>query len=346
MEFTAKQLAAVLEGELVGNAEEVVNSFAPIENGKKGSITFLSNPKYESYIYDTEASVVVRNKSLQPKQEIPTTQIIVEDSYHSFTVLLRMYEEYTNKRKSGIDEKSIVHQETSIEEGVYIGPFTVVSKGVRLGKNVEIFPNCFIDENVTIGDNTTIYSGCVILKDTVIGKSCTIYPNCTLGSPGFGYAKNKEGEYQKIPQLGNVVLEDEVDIGAGTTVDRATMDSTIIRKGCKLDNQIQIGHNVEVGKNSVFASQAGIAGSSKIGENVMLGGQAGIAGHVEVGNNSIIMAQTGVGKNVPENFYAFGSPFLEHMNFKRSYALFRKLPELAKRIDQLEKELKSKETNG
>lgn len=339
MKFKAQQIATILEGNLVGNPDEEVSNLSKIEEGEKGSLTFLSNPKYNPYIYTTNASVTIVNKSFVPEKEIKTTLIKVEDAYVSFSKLLEFYNEVKNNKK-GREQPHFIAESSKIGENEYIGAFAYIGENVKIGKNVKIYPNSYIGDNTVIKDNTVIFSGVKIYADTQIGKNCKIHAGAIIGADGFGFAPDKKGTYTTIPQIGNVIIEDNVDIGAVSTIDRATLGSTIIRSGVKLDNQIQIAHNVEIGKNTVIASQSGIAGSSKVGENCMIGGQVGVAGHIKIGNNVKILAQTGVAKNLKDNEVVYGTPALNARDFNRSYVYFKNLPKIVSKINQLEKEFK------
>lgn len=340
MKFKASQIAEILEGEVVGNQNAEVNQLSKIEEGENGSLTFLSNPKYTEHIYTTKATIAIVNKDFLPEKEIQATLIKVPDAYKAFSKLLEFYNQ-VKMNKSGIESPSFISDSSTIGENLYLGAFAYISNNVTIGNNVKIYPNAYIDDNVKIGDNTIIFAGAKIMSDTVIGNNCVINAGAIIGADGFGFAPNEDGEYSKVPQIGNVVIEDNVDIGAATTIDRATLGSTIIRKGVKLDNQIQVAHNVEIGKNTVIASQSGIAGSSKIGENCMLGGQVGIAGHLSIGNNVRIQAQSGIGRNIKDNEVIQGTPAFGYSDWNRSYVYFKKLPSLANKINQLEKELKA-----
>lgn len=340
MKFTAKQIAEILEGEVVGDENTEVNQLSKIEEGKNGSLTFLSNPKYTEYIYTTKASIAIVNNNFLPEKEIETTLIKVPDAYKAFSKLLEFYNE-VKMNKSGIETPSHISESSTIGENLYLGAFSYISNNVSIGNNVKIYPNVYLDDNVKIGDNTIIFAGAKIMSDTVIGKNCVINSGVIIGADGFGFVPNEEGVFSKVPQIGNVIIEDNVDIGASTTIDRATLGSTIIRKGVKLDNQIQVAHNVEIGKNTVIASQTGIAGSSKIGENCMLGGQVGIAGHLTIGNNVRVQAQSGIGRNIKDNEVIQGSPAFGYSDWSRSYVYFKNLPNLVAKINQLEKELKA-----
>ncbi|NMH88304.1 UDP-3-O-(3-hydroxymyristoyl)glucosamine N-acyltransferase [Flavivirga algicola] len=336
MKFTAQQIAGILEGDIVGNPNVEVSKLSKIEEGTQGSLTFLSNPKYTQYIYSTKASVAIVNKSFVPENEIDTTLIKVEDAYAAFTKLLEYYN-MVKLNKTGIEQPSFISDSAKYGDNLYLGAFSYLGDNVNIGNNVKIFPNVHIGDNVVIGENSIVFSGAKIYSDTIIGDSCVINSGVIIGADGFGFAPNQDGSYKKIPQIGNVVLEDHVDIGAGTTIDRATMGSTVIRKGVKLDNQIQIAHNVEIGKNTVIAAQTGIAGSTKVGENCMIGGQVGIAGHITIGNNVKIQAQSGIARNVKDDEVLQGSPALPIKDYNKSYVHFKNLPKIVKNINDLEK---------
>ena len=336
MKFTAQQIADILEGELVGDPDEEVSKLSKIEEGEKGSLTFLSNPIYNSFLYTTNASVAIVNKSFQPEKEIETTLIKVDNAYKSFSKLLEFYNEVKNN-KSGRESPHFIADSAKIGKNEYLGAFTYIGENVVIGYNVKIYPNCYIGDNTIIGDNCVIFSGVKIYSETQIGNHCKVHSGSTIGSDGFGFVPNENGEFMPIPQIGNVVIEDYVDIGSGCTIDRATLGSTIIRKGVKLDNQIQIAHNVEVGKNTVIAAQTGIAGSTKIGENCMIGGQVGFAGHLIIGNNVKILAQAGVSKNLKDNAIINGTPAFKVQDFNKSYVHFKNLPKIVSKINKLQK---------
>ena len=337
MKFTAQQIADILEGDVVGNPEEEVSKLSKIEEGEKGSLTFLSNPKYNPYLYTTNASIAIVNKSFVPEKEVTTTLIKVDNAYKSFSKLLEFYNEVKNN-KSGIEQPSFISESSKIGNNVYIGAFTYIGENVVIGDNVKIYPNCYIGDNTIIGDNCVLFAGVKVYSETQIGNNCKIHSSSTIGSDGFGFAPDENGEYKAIPQIGNVIIEDNVDIGSGSTIDRATLGSTIIRKGVKLDNQIQIAHNVEVGKNTVIAAQTGIAGSTKIGENCMIGGQVGIVGHLVIGNGVKIQAQSGITKNLKDGDTVQGTPAFGYSDFNKSYVYFRNLPKIAATVNKLEKD--------
>ena len=300
MKFTAAQIAVILEGEVEGNSEIEVSKLSKIEEGGPGSLSFLANPKYTQFIYTTKASIVIVNKIFKAEKEIHSTLIRVEDAYKSFSKLLEYYNQ-VKMNKTGIESPVFISKSATYGENIYIGAFAYLGENIKIGNNTKIYPNVYIGDNVVIGDNVILFSGAKIYSDTLIGDNCVIHSSAILGADGFGFAPNEQGEFIKVPQTGNVVIEDNVDVGASTSIDRATLGSTIIRKGVKLDNHIQIAHNVEIGKNTVIAAQTGIAGSTKIGENCMIGGQVGIVGHISIGNNVKIQAQSGIGRNVKDN---------------------------------------------
>jgi len=338
MKFTAQQIAGILEGDIDGNPDVEVYKLSKIEEGTEGSLTFLANPKYKHYIYSTKASVTIVNKDFEPEKKLDTTLIRVDDAYKAFSKLLEYYNQI-KLNKTGIEQPSYISESSTYGEQVYIGAFSYIGDNVKIGENVKIFPNAYIGDNVKIGDNSIVFSGAKIYSDCIIGVNCVINSGAIIGADGFGYAPDENGEYSKVPQTGNVILEDYVDVGAGTTIDRATLGSTIIRRGVKLDNQIQIAHNVEIGKNTVIAAQTGIAGSTKIGENCQIGGQVGIVGHISIGNNVKIQAQSGIGRNVKDNEVLQGSPALTYGDYNKSYVYFKNLPHLVKTVNELEKKV-------
>jgi UDP-3-O-[3-hydroxymyristoyl] glucosamine N-acyltransferase len=340
MKFTATQIADILDGEIVGNPGEEVSKLSKIEDGQKGSLTFLSNPKYNAFLYTTNASIVIINKSFIVEKEISTTIIRVEDSYNSFSKILDFYNEVKNN-KVGRENPHFISDNVTIGSNEYIGAFAYIGNNVRIGENVKIYPNSYIGDNSVIGDNCFIFSGVKIYSETQIGNNCKIHSGVVIGCDGFGFVPDVNGEYKAIPQIGNVIIEDNVDIGSASTIDRATLGSTIIRKGVKLDNQIQIAHNVEIGKNTVIASQTGVAGSTKIGENCMIGGQVGISGHIKIGNNVKILAQAGISKNIKDNKIVNGTPAFNVNDFNKSYVYFKNLPKIVSKIETIEKELQA-----
>lgn len=339
MEFTAATIAGFLKGEIEGNPDTKVNTIAKIEEGHEGALSFLANPKYEHYIYTTASSVVLVNKEFIPTAKIDATLIRVENSYEAFASLLRLVDQ-ARPRKKGIHPSAIIESSATVGSDVYIGPFAYIGENCIIGDGCSLYPHVYIGDNTKIGINTTINPGVKIYHECVIGQGCIIHAGSVIGSDGFGFAPQSENEYMKIPQLGNVILEDFVEIGANVTIDRATMGSTIIHKGVKLDNLIQIGHNVEVGENTVMAAQTGIAGSTKVGKNCMFGGQVGISGHIRIANGSKIGAQGGIlGDIKEENTAIIGSPAFEIKQFLKSSVIFRRLPDLKTKIDTLEKEV-------
>ncbi|MFN3756275.1 MAG: UDP-3-O-(3-hydroxymyristoyl)glucosamine N-acyltransferase [Flavobacterium sp.] len=339
MKFTATQIAGILEGDLVGNPEAEVFQLSKIEEGANGSLTFLANPKYQNYIYTTKATVTIVNRSFQPEQSITTTLIKVDDAYKAFSKLLEYYNQ-VKLMKSGIEQPSFLSDSVIYGEGLYLGAFCYVGKNVKIGNNVKIYPNSFIGDNVTIGDNCVLFAGVRIYSETVIGAHCTIHSGVIIGSDGFGFAPDENGVFSKVPQIGNVILEDHVDVGSCTTIDRATLGSTIIRKGVKLDNQIQVAHNVEIGENTVIAAQTGIAGSTKIGKGCMIGGQVGIVGHLTIGDGVKIQAQSGIGKNIKDGEVIQGSPAFNYGDFSKSYVHFRNLPKIVNELEALKRTTK------
>lgn len=338
MKFTAEEIAGILEGVVVGNPMAEVFRLSKIEDGSKGSLTFLSNPKYLNYIYSTKASVTIVNETFEPESPLTTTLIKVHDAYAAFSKLLEFYNQ-VKLNKTGIEQPSFLSQSVKYGDNLYLGSFSYIGQNVVLGENVKIYPNCFVGDNVLIGDNVILFAGAKIYSETVIGNNCTIHSGAIIGADGFGFAPNPDGTYTKIPQIGNVIIEDNVDVGSCTTIDRATMGSTIIRKGVKLDNQIQIAHNVEIGENTVIAAQTGVAGSTKIGKNGMIGGQVGISGHLTIGNNVRIQAQSGVGRNIKDDEILQGSPTFGYNDFSKSYVHFKNLPKIVAEIEELKKQI-------
>ncbi|MDC8004037.1 UDP-3-O-(3-hydroxymyristoyl)glucosamine N-acyltransferase [Aureisphaera galaxeae] len=336
MKFTANQIAGILEGEVEGNETVEVSKLAKIEEGTQGSLTFLANPKYKPYIYTTDASITIVDKDFVAESPIKTTLIRVDDAYKAFSQLLEYYNQ-VKMNKVGIEQPSFIADSAQYGENIYIGAFSYLGENVSIGKNAKIYPNVYIGDNVTIGDDVVVFAGSKIYSETVIGDHCVIHSGAIIGADGFGFAPNEKGEFQKVPQTGNVIIEDYVDVGAGTTIDRATLGSTVIRTGVKLDNQIQIAHNVEIGRNTAIAAQTGIAGSTKIGENCLIGGQVGIVGHITIGNNVRIQAQSGIGRNVKDNEVLQGSPALNYGDYNKSYVYFKNLPKIVNRLNNLEK---------
>ncbi len=342
MKFTAQQIADFIQGTVEGDENISVSTFSKIEEGEKGSISFLSNPKYNKYLYNTQASVVVVNNSFQAEKIFSCTLIRVKDAYVAFAQLLELYQKTKEAKKIGISSTSVIAKSAQIGKNVYISDFVVIGENVQLGDGCKIYAHVSIGENTKLGNNCTLYDGARIYDDCIIGNYCTFHSGVIIGSDGFGFAPQDTQDFKKIAQIGNVIIEDYVEIGSNSTIDRATMGSTIIRKGVKLDNLIQVGHNVEIGKNTVIAAQSGISGSTKIGENCMFGGQVGISGHLTIGNRVMIAAQSGIASNIADDKIIQGSPAFDIAPYKRSYVYFKKLPDLIKRIDHLEKELKNK----
>lgn len=338
MELTVKQIATLLEGEVAGNDLLKISSLAKIEEGKPGDISFLANPKYESFLYSTQASAVIVNRSFQPQKPVSPALIFVENSYSAFTRLLEEYHRHISFARVGVEEPVFMGEGTSLGSEIYRGAFSYIGRNCQIGNNVKIYPHAYVGDNVRIGDNTIIHPGARILNNCLIGQYCVIHPGAVIGSEGFGFAPQPDGTYKTIPQLGNVIVEDYVNVGAGTTIDCATMGSTVIRLGAKLDNLVQIGHNVEIGRHTVVAAQTGIAGSTKIGDKCIIGGQVGFAGHLTIANGTKVGAQSGVGKSVKEEGVSLNgsTAFLMRDNM-RSQAIFRRLPELERRLEELEK---------
>lgn len=341
MEFTAATIAGFLKGEIEGNPETVVSNIAKIEEGKKGDLSFLANPKYEQYLYTTGSSIVLVNKDFVPSSRVGATMIKVNNAYEAFASLLNLVAK-SKPRKKGIHQTAVIEPSAKIGSDAYIGPYAYIGEDCIIGDGCSIYPHVYIGDKTKLGVNCTIYPGVKIYHECVLGEGCTIHAGSVIGSDGFGFAPQSDSEFMKIPQLGNVILEDHVEIGANVAIDRATMGSTIIRKGVKLDNLIQIGHNVEIGENTVMAGQTGIAGSTKVGSNCMFGGQVGIAGHIKVADGTKIGAQGGVAGDVKEkNSVIIGSPAFDFKQFMKASVVFRKLPELKSRVDSLEKNIES-----
>ncbi len=336
MEFTARQISDLLHGTVEGDPGIKVSRLSKIEEGREGDLTFLANPKYTPFIYTTKASVIIVNKDFVPEQAIASTLVKVDNAYEAFVKLLEIYNQIQRDKK-GIEQPSFISSSASLGENCYVGAFAYIGNNAKIGNNVKIYPQVYVGDNVLIGDNTTLFSGSKVYSDCVVGNHCTLHTGTVIGADGFGFTPNQENQYQKVAQIGNVILEDHVEIGANTTIDRATLGSTIIRKGVKLDNLIQIAHNVEIGENTVIAAQTGIAGSTKIGKDCMIGGQVGIVGHITIADKVKIAAQSGVGSSVTnEGEIIQGSPAFGIGDYKRTYVVFRKLPALEKRIKELE----------
>ncbi len=337
MKFTAQQIAELLKGSVEGNPQAEVNGLSKIEEGKPGTLSFLANPKYNEYIYTTKASIVIVNSTFEAESPVEATLIRVADAYKSFASLLEIYNQIVNDKK-GIEQPSFVDPSATIGKDVYIGAFAYIGKNSVIGDGVKIYPQCYVGDNVVIKDNTTLFAGCRVYSFCQIGKECNLHAGVIIGADGFGFAPNEQNNYKKVPQIGNVIIEDHVEVGAGTTIDRATLGSTIIRKGVKLDNLIQIAHNVEIGENTVIAAQTGVAGSTKIGKNCMIGGQVGIVGHLSIANGVKIAAQSGIGTSITtEGEIVQGSPAFNISDYKRTYVVFKKLPQLERKINEIEK---------
>lgn len=342
MEFSAAQIAGLLNGEVVGDPNVMVKGLAKIEEGHIGALSFLANPKYEEYIYSTNSSICIVNNSFSAQKELPKTLTIVkvEDAYASFAKLLEIYNQMT-KKQAKIEQPSFVAESATLGNGLCLGAFAYIGENVIIGENVTIYPNAYIGDNVQIGSFTTIHPGASIYQGCKIGENCVVHAGVVIGADGFGFAPNEKGEYDKVPQIGNVILEDFVEVGSNTTIDRATMGSTIIRRGVKIDNLCQIAHNVDIGKNTAMAAQVGIAGSAKIGENVMIGGQAGISGHLHIADGTKIVAQSGIPSTVKKADTLMGSPGIPIDDFKKSYFGFRKLPFILNKIAEFDQKLKN-----
>ena len=339
MKFSALQISEILHGTVEGDTEICVNRLSKIEEGGQGTISFLANPKYTHYIYQTTASIVIVASDFVPTDKISTTLIRVENPYTAFTQLLEFYDNFLKSLKVGVEQPSYIGPDASVGDGLYLGAFAYIGAKCKIGENVKIYPQAYVGDGTTIGDGSVIYAGVKIYGGMEIGKNCIIHSGVVIGGDGFGFAPQVDGSYKKIPQTGNVVIEDDVEIGANTTIDRATMGSTVIHKGTKLDNLIQIAHNVAVGKNTVIAAQAGVAGSTKIGEHCMIGGQVGLSGHIKIGNGANIAAQSGILSDVEDGATIMGSPALNYRDYMKSYVLFRSLPKLSNKINEINKKL-------
>ncbi|MDB5197072.1 MAG: lpxD [Flaviaesturariibacter sp.] len=341
MQFTAAQIALLVNGKIEGAADVAVTSFGKIEEAQNGQLTFLANPKYEDYLYTTNASIAIVNENYELRQSVTPTLIRVADAYTAFAQLLSKYQEMVTQQMKGIQQPAFIADSAKLADDVFIGAFTYIGDGVKIGANTKVYPNCYIGDNVTIGENCILHPGVKIYHDCVLNNQVVIHAGTVVGGDGFGFAPQADGSFKKVPQIGNVIIEDNVEVGANTTIDRATMGSTIIRAGAKLDNLIQIAHNVEIGKSTVIAAQAGVSGSTKIGNHVLIGGQAGLVGHIQIADGSKINAQSGVSKSLKEPYSSVtGSPAGDYTSALRSQAVIRNLPELEKRIWELEKIVK------
>ncbi len=339
MEYSARQIADFLQGKLEGDADAKVSQLAKIEEATAGTLTFLANPAYTPHIYTTKASIVLVREDFRPEKPVISTLIRVKDPYGALAKLLELYKNSLPQKK-GVSKSSFISDTAKVGEDAYIGDFAVIGEHVDVGKNVKIYPHVTIGDNVRIGDNTTIYSGVRVYESSRIGADCTIHANAVIGADGFGFAPQTNNNYRKVAQIGNVIIEDMVEIGAGTTIDRATLGATVIKKGVKLDNLIQIGHNVVIGENTVMAAQCGVAGSSKIGKNCMIGGQAGISGHLTIGDDVKMAAQAGVPSNIKDGQIIMGSPAMEASQYRKAFIYFRNFEKLVRRLDELEKEVR------
>ena len=333
MNFTAGHIADQINGTVVGDRDIDIFNISKIEEGSKGSLTFLANPKYTEFIYTTKASVAIVSSDFEPTEKIELTLIKVKDPYSSFTTILELFNKDLSNRE-GISQLTVIDKSSKISDSSFIGSFSSVGENSIIGENCVIENQVFIGNNVEVGNGCKFYPGVKILDDTIIGQNCIIHSSTTIGSDGFGFAPNDDGSFKKIPQTGNVVIGDNVEIGSNSTIDRATLGSTVISDGVKLDNQIQIAHNVEIGENTAIAAQSGIAGSTKIGKNCMIGGQVGIIGHIKIGDNVKIQAQAGVTSDVESNSRVTGTPAISYMNYNKSYVHFKNLPEIVKKIDK------------
>ena len=345
MQFTAEMIAGLISGEVVGDKNATVHTVSSIEDGKQGGLAYLSNPKYEPYLYTTQCSIVLVDKSFESKQPVAATLIKVDNVGACVLQLLQMYQAM-KPQKSGVSQRASISEKATVGQNCYIGDFAVIEAGAVIGDGAKIYPHCYVGDNVKVGAGTTLYPRVSIYEGCVIGSRCIIHAGAVIGADGFGFAPNAAGGFDKIPQLGNVIIEDDVEIGANTCIDRAKTDSTIIHRGVKLDNLIQVGHNVQIGENTVSSAQMGIAGTSKVGRNCFLAGQVGIADHITIGDNVKIGSQSGIDRDVPSGEIRFGSPALKGMGYYRSFAVFKELPELARKLRNLEKtvaELSEKE---
>lgn len=345
MEITAQQLATMVNGTVDGNSSVVINNYAKIEEAQAGCLTFLANPKYTNFIYETQASAVLVRKDFQPEHEVKTTLIRVEDPYATLAMLLNYVNSLMQPQRVGVEQPAYISEGVELHEDTYVGAFAYIGKGVKLGKNVKIYPQVYVGDGVELGDDVTLYPGVKIYHGCKIGNRCMVHAGTIIGSDGFGQAPQADGTFQKIAQVGIVIIEDDVEIGANTTIDRATMGATVIKKGVKLDNLIQVAHNVEIGENTVMAAQVGVAGSTKIGKNNMVGGQVGFAGHITVGDNNGIGAQSGIPNSLGSNQRVLGSPATNALEFARQVVFMKRLGDMnsdlrniKKKLEQLTKE--------
>jgi UDP-3-O-[3-hydroxymyristoyl] glucosamine N-acyltransferase len=341
MDFKVTEIAKFLNGEIIGNENISVSNVSKIEEGKPGTLAFLANMKYENFIYTTSASVVLVNKNFVPKEKINATLIKVDDAYQAFASLLDLYTQAMAAVKTGIEQPSFIDESATVGQNIYLGAFAYIGKNAKVGNNCKIYPQVYIGDNVTIGNDCIIYAGVKIYSDSLIGNRCILHSGVVIGSDGFGFAPLEDGTYKKIAQIGNAILEDNVEIGANTTIDCGTMGSTIIRKGAKIDNLVQIAHNCEIGESTVMAAQTGLAGTSKVGKNCKFGGQVGLAGHLTIGDNVFIGAQSGVAKSVDSNQVLLGSPAIDIKDAIRAITVYKNLPKLRNEVNQIQKEIKN-----
>ena len=334
MEFKAQSIADFLGGTIEGDANATVTDVAKIEEGRPGTLAFLSNPKYNKYLYETEATIVIVNQDFEPESEVKPTLIRVPDAYKAFASLLELYQQ-AKGNKTGIENPSFIDASAKVGNDVYVGAFAYIGKNVRIGNHVKIYPQAYIGDNSSIGDDSILYAGVKIYEDCKIGEACIIHAGAVIGADGFGFAPMEDGSYKKIPQVGNVILEDNVEIGANTTIDCATMGSTIIRKGTKIDDLVMIAHNVEIGENTVMASQTGIAGSTKVGKNCQFGGQVGVAGHITIGDHVSLGAMSGVANSIKSNRTVLGAPAMDIAQAAKVFAIYRNLPQLREQLIDL-----------
>ncbi|RLD83111.1 MAG: UDP-3-O-(3-hydroxymyristoyl)glucosamine N-acyltransferase [Bacteroidetes bacterium] len=347
MNFTAENIAAFLDGFVEGDKSVEVNNISKIEEGRKGTLSFLANPKYENYIYATNSSIVLINKTFKLQKEVNCTLIRVDDAYKAFASLLEVYQLGKQQQVVGVDKLASIHEGVELGENIYVGEFTVIAKNAQIAKNTKVYPQVYVGQNVKIGENTIIYAGVKIYSDCIIGNDCIIHSGVIIGADGFGFAPQKDDEHKKVPQVGNVIIEDFVEIGANSAVDRATMGSTIIRKGAKLDNFIQVAHNVEIGERTFIAAHTGISGSTKIGKMCLIGGQVGFAGHINIADEVKIGAQAGIANNIKEKGALMqGSPAISLVNFQKSSIVFKTLPDLRREVYNLKRELEELKNNS
>ena len=338
MEFKAQSIADFLGGTVEGDAQATVSDVAKIEEGKPGTLAFLSNPKYNKYLYETKATIIIVNQDLELEAEVMATLIRVPDAYKAFASLLELVQQ-SKVNKNGIENPSYIDTTAKVGSDVYIGAFAYIGKNVQIGNHVKIYPQVYVGDNSSIGDDSILFAGVKIYEDTKIGDACIIHAGAVIGSDGFGFAPLEDGTYKKIPQIGNVILEDWVEIGANTTIDCATMGSTIIRKGTKIDNLVQIAHNVEIGENTVMAALTGISGSTKIGKNCRFAGQVGVAGHITIGDNVNLGGMSGVSNNIKSNKTVLGAPAMDIAHAAKVFAIYRNLPQLREQVIKIEKQI-------